>query len=111
MSVSNLARQWEEEARLLDGYGAGEAASAARRHARELTEALRAAEDEEFSVEASKLSGYSPRRLREMLADGSIPNQGQRGRQRIRRADLPRKANRAMADGFDPAKHAAEILR
>ena len=77
MTLHSLAQTWLTEAALLDGYGASEAASAARRHAHELTEAIRTEESEELSIsEAAVASGFSARRLRELLADGSIPNAG-----------------------------------
>ena len=114
MTLHSLAQTWLTEAELLDGYGASEAASAARRHAHELTEAIRTEESEELSIsEAAAASGFSARRLRELLADGSIPNAGEKGRPRVRRRDLPRKrrASTPSANGFDASTHAAEILR
>ena len=112
MSLHDLAQRWEREAELLDGYGATEASAAARRHAAELTEAILTAEEEELSIsQAAAESGYSSRRLREFIAEGSIENSGERGRPRIKRRDLPRKTNgRTTTTTFDAAQHASDIL-
>ena len=111
MTVAELIRRWATEAELLEGYGAAEAASATRRHAQELSEALRAADDEELTLEAAaKESGYSRRRLRELVASGDVPNAGRKGAPRIRRADLPRRPGSTTGHGFDARAHAAEVL-
>lgn len=111
MTPLELARQWEQEAELLEGYGATEAGAAARRHAAQLTAVIRTNDAEELTLnEAAQESGYSKRRLRELVADGSVANAGAKGRPRIRRADLPRKARKTGANGFDAAAHAADIL-
>ena len=111
MTLRKLANRWEQEAEFLDGYGATEAGAAARRHAQELTEAIRTAEDEELTIgEAARVSGYSARRLRDLVAAGTVPNAGRKGAPRIRRRDLPRRASTARAEGFDVTKHAQEIL-
>ena len=111
MTLRELASRWEQEAELLDGYGATEASAAARRHAHELTEAIRTAEDQELTLaEAAHESGYSRRRIRELVASGAIPNLGRKGAPRIRRRDLPMKGSRTSAEGFDASAHAAEVL-
>lgn len=109
-SLLELAHRWTAEAELLRGYGAQEAAAAAERHARELEEAIQAAQDEALTLsEAATESGYSKRRLRELVAEETIPNAGKKGAPRIRRGDLPRKAGRGD-DGFDPVAEAQELL-
>lgn len=93
----DLAARWEREAVLLRAYGCVAQADTAGGHARELREALRAQDGEVLTLaEASLLSGYSVDRLRHLVSDAVIPNAGQRGSPRIRRADLPMKA------GHDP---------
>ena len=68
------------------------------------------AEDEELTLADSAIaSGYSKRRLSELIADGTIPNVGRKGAPRIRRADLPRKA-KAPSNGFDAGAEASSIL-
>lgn len=111
MTIRDLILRWRADAELLRGYGATEAAAAAERHAEQLAEAVQIAADQPLTMtEAVRESGYSERRLREMIADGELPNAGQRGRPRIRRADLPRKASRKDS-GFDAAAEALSIRR
>lgn len=109
-SLLELAERWKADAMFLREHGAGEAAATAERHARELEEAIQAAEDEALTLsEAATESGYSKRRLRELVADETIPNAGRRHAPRIRRGDLPRKAGLGD-DGFDPLAEAQELL-
>ena len=71
---------------------------------------MKRAEDEELTLAESELaSGYSKRRLSELIADGTIPNLGRKGAPRIRRADLPRKA-KAASNGFDAGAEARAIM-
>ena len=111
MTLHDLAHEWQVEAeRLRARYGLEEMAKLCEAHASELSEAIRTAEDEELTIsEAARESGYSTRRLCELVSAGEVPNAGERGRPRIKRADLPRKA-RASAGSFDAAGHAADIL-
>lgn len=105
-----LAERWEREASLLDAYGSTAGAAAARKHAAELLEAVHAIKEEVVTLtEAATASGYSKRRLRELVAEGKLENAGDRGRPRFRRGDLPTKPGRG-ADGFDPAAHARLLL-
>ena len=111
MTLHGLPQKWETEAELLDGYGCVEAAASARRHAHELTEAIRDAENEELTLDqAARESGYSKRRIRELIADKSIRNAGRKGAPRIKRGDLLKKPSMRGAEGFDASKHAADIL-
>ena len=91
-------------------YGQKAAAKVAELHAMQLREALRAASDESLTLaEAAAESGYSKRRLRELVPEGSVPNAGRKGAPRIRRGDLPRKA-KAASDGFDAGAEARAIM-
>lgn len=112
-SLKNLADEWRDRAnnlrRWADAEGAARALEGA---AAELEAALREATDEALTLaEASEASGYSERRLRELLADGTIPNAGRRGAPRIRRGDLPRRAGRTTPTGYDPAADARQLLQ
>lgn len=108
-TLANLTARWRTDADLLEAHGAVEAAATKRRDATELDAAVREAEAEELTLEqARRESGYSERRLRELLADGAIPNAGRRHAPRIRRADLPRKP-RAAGGAFDARAEAAVI--
>ena len=109
-TLLKLASRWKEEADLLRGYGAEEAATATEKHAREVIGAVKRAEDEALTLtEAAAESGFSKRRLRELVSLGEIPNMGRKGAPRIRRADLPRKA-KVASNGFDPGAEARFIV-
>ena len=111
MDVACLADQWEADAEKLREYDQESAAKVAELHASQLREALRAAGDESLTLaEAAAESGYSKRRLREFVHQGSVPNAGRKGAPRIRRGDLPRKA-KAASNGFDAGAEARAIMR
>jgi hypothetical protein len=102
---------WRARAAELERYSPA-AAEAFRVAAGELEQALREAADAELTLgEAARESGYSDRRLRELIADGSIPQAGRKGAPRIRRGDLPRKAKQKDAGTYDAAADAAALLR
>jgi hypothetical protein len=109
---SELVDEWRARASTLQAY-APPAAEAFRRAADELEASLRGAANERLTLEtASEESGYSKRRLREMIAEGRIPNAGRLGAPLLRRADLPKKAQptKPTVSTYDPAVHAAEIM-
>lgn len=82
----------------------------ARESAAELDAALRGAADTELTLDqAASESGYSKRRLRELIASEDLPNAGRKGAPRIRRRDLPRKP-RPAADGFDDDAEARKLV-
>ena len=112
MTLHELAHEWQAEAaRLRTRYGLEEMAKLCEAHAGELSEALRDAAEEALTLgQASAESGYSKRRLRELVAEGSVANAGRKGAPRIRRADLPRKSSKTGAHSFDVAAHAADIM-
>ncbi|HUF69828.1 MAG TPA: hypothetical protein VMM79_14385 [Longimicrobiales bacterium] len=108
MSAAELAMAWRERAGLLERHGAVEAAATCRELAAELTDALKEVADELLTLtEAATESGYSPRRLRELIAEGAIPQAGRKGAPRIRRGSLPRKATTSP----DAAEAASRVLR
>ena len=105
-----MGDQWEADARLLREYGQESAAKVAELHACQLREALQAAGNESLTLaEAAAESGYSTRRLRELVSEGSLPNAGRKGAPRIRRGDLPRKA-KAVSASFDAGAEARAIM-
>ena len=109
-SLHLLADRWREDAATLRAYGKEDAAKAAELHAEQLLEAVREAQDVALTLtEASNESGYSKRRLRELVAEGAIPNAGRKNAPRIRRGDLPRKPG-TRGDPFDPVAEARAIL-
>jgi hypothetical protein len=104
-----LPAAWRARASELRRY-APPAAEAYLCAAQELEEAIRAAQDEQLTLQEAALeSGYSVRRLRELVADGSIPQAGEKGRPRIRRGDLPRRAGAVPASAYDMETDAAEL--
>lgn len=108
---AELPATWRERADLLEAHGAGEAARTCRVLADELEAALRATAEARLTLaEATRESGYSERRLRELLSDGAIPNAGRKHAPRIRRSDLPRKPRTEVGNGFDPASEARRII-
>lgn len=110
MTASELAGLWQADADVLRRRGCAVQAEALERCASELQAALRAENAEALTLaEAARESGYSPDRLRHLVTAGVIPNAGARGRPRIRRADLPRKA-KASAVGFDAIAAADHVL-
>ncbi len=107
----DLADGWEADARKLREYGQESAAKIAELHARQLRDALRGAGEEALTLaEAAAESGYSKRRLREFVSEGSIPNAGRKGAPRIRRGDLPKKAKRQRGGAPSPEAAAVDIL-
>ena len=111
MRPADLPTTWRSRADELEPY-APPVAQAFRRAAEELGEALREAADVELTLsEAARESGYSPRRIRELVAEGRLVNCGRKHAPRIRRADLPRKP-RPNGDGgrYDVDADAASLL-
>jgi hypothetical protein len=110
MTPSELAAQWRQDAETLERY-ASPLADVCRRHADELDAALRSVEDSTLDLTtAARESGYSPDRLRHLVAAGDIPNAGKKGSPRIRRGDLPLKRH-ATGGGFDAEATARDLLR
>jgi len=90
-------------------YADERTAHVCRLHAAELEEAIRTAEDEALTLtHAARESGYSSDHLRHLVADGTIPNAGEKGRPRIRRGDLPMKLG---GDLDEARREARDILR
>ena len=111
-ALLSLADRWRERAADLRTWAAAEgAASALERAAAELDEAVREALDERLTLEQSSAeSGYSKRRLRELVSEGSIPNAGVKGAPRIRRSDLPRKPRTSVSGGYDVGMDADQLV-
>lgn len=112
LSPASLPTAWRDRADELEPY-AGAAAEAFRRAADELEAALREQADEELTLaQAAEESGYSKRRLRELIADGVVPQAGRKHAPRVRRADLPVKPGsngKSTSSAYDAATDAAEL--
>ena len=92
-------------------YGDERTARLFRTLAAELDEAVHETEDELLTLQqAADLSGYTADHLRHLVADGSIPNDGERGQPRIRRRDLPTKPGTSVDAGEDEATRAARSI-
>jgi len=110
--LRDLPEQWRQRAAELRGWAAAEgAACALERAAAELEAALREQAEELLTLqEAAAESGYSARRLRELVAAGQLENVGGKGRPRFRRGDLPRKARAQSAGRYDPREDARSLV-
>jgi hypothetical protein len=100
---------WREEAAVLRRRGATEQAEVLESCADELERAVKLYETEELSLpEASRETGYTYAALQRMMSEGRLPNAGEPGKPRVRRADLPRKPGRGptlrLAEEGKPVK-------
>jgi len=96
--VSVLAARWREDAELLNGHGCVSESKICLKHADELEASLREWESEVLTVaQASEESGYSSGHLRSLIRSELLPadRDGERGRIKIRRGDLPRRPGRS----------------
>lgn len=113
-SLLSLAAEWKAEAqRLRERYGLHDLARLCETHAAELEEQVRQAADDLLTPdEAAEASGYSKRRLRELVAENKLRNAGEHGSPLYRRADLPRKRSGppGSGDGFDAEAEVRSIL-
>lgn len=109
--LRSLADRWRTEAETLARYGDDRGAIVARLHADQLEEAAAEIAAETLTLsEAAAESGYSERRLRELLTSGEIPQAGRKGAPRIRRGDLPKKAGTTAAGEYDADADAHNLL-
>lgn len=94
-ALTTLAARWHDEADVLERHGHERSAAQLHRRAEELETAWRRWWAEELTIaEAAEWTGYSQERLRELVREGTIPDNRPRGSQgeiRVRRCDLPRK--------------------
>ena len=101
--VGALASRWRTEANVLRKRGAVAQAVALESCADELETVLRERDLEALTLQgASEESGYSYSAIQKMVAEGKLPNLGDKNRPRVRRGDLPRKAGqlpRGPSDG------------
>jgi len=110
VTLVELRDRWLSEAAHVRPYNAG-AAHAFETAARELDEAIAAAESELLTLEeAARESHYSADHLRHLVSEGRIPNAGKRGAPRIRRKDLPRRAGAVSTSSYDPAADALRLV-
>jgi hypothetical protein len=110
MTLFELRDRWLSEASHVRPYNAG-AAVAFETAARELEDAMRAMDGEVLTLaEAARESGYSVDHLRHLIASHQISNAGRKGSPRIARKDLPKRAGKVGAMGYDPAADALSLV-
>lgn len=109
--LSGLPASWREKADDLDALAAAAQATSLRWCASQLETALAAAADEALTLEqAATESGYSPERLRKLIADGTIPQAGRKHAPRVKRGDLPSRARRP-ASAYSADEDALRLVR
>ena len=91
MYPADLPAEWRNKAQVVGRFSEG-AAAAFEECADDLQERLRIWQEEPLTLEEAAVeSGYTYSSLQQKVAAGEIPNIGEPGRPRVRRADLPRK--------------------
>ncbi len=107
-AVQDLLAGWLGEAETVERCGHEPTGKLIRRLAAEMEEALKDDRDETLTIaEAALESDYSSEHLRKLVASGTIPNAGEKGRPRIRRRDLPARpatGNRQIGSPEDDAR-------
>jgi hypothetical protein len=80
--------------------------------ATELEQAMRELSGVSLTLqEAARESGYSADHLRHLVATGTIPNAGRRGRPRVRRGDVPTRPGNPHPPAYDAAADALRVVR
>ena len=88
-AIHDLVARWLGEAESVERCGHEPTGQLIRRLAAEVEGALKDDRDETLTIAQAALeSGYSSEHLRKLVASGTIPNAGAKGRPRIRRRDL-----------------------
>ena len=91
--ISQLAGRWRNEARLFHHRGADVQATALESCAADLEQEALLFSSETMTLRVAEAeSGYSYSALEKKVREGTIPNAGKSGAPRIRRSDLPKKA-------------------
>lgn len=108
--LRELAEEWEEEARAFDRYNCDRMAAACRQHAEQLRELAGEFWSQELGIDkATAWTGYSAKRLRALVREGTIRDrrpEGSQARLSFRLGDLPRKpaGARPHPEGEDRAE-------
>lgn len=93
MTLPDLIARWSRAADDLERFGAVAQAQAVRTCVEELRAALADQDAELLTLaQASAASGYSKRRLRELVVEKKLENHGEHGAPRFRRGELPMKS-------------------
>ncbi len=108
---TELASRWRTEAEIFERRGAANQAATLKSCADELEQWMRERELEKLTlVQAAKESGYGYSALQKMVADGRLPNVGEKNRPRMRRCDLPRKPSRLVLIQENGEPDLAEVI-
>jgi excisionase family DNA binding protein len=109
--VEALLSRWRSDAEVLERHGRVDQAERLRARAAEVERAVRDRRGQELTVrEAARESGYSEKRLRELVREGKLPGvSGDGGEVRIPRHALPRKPA-ADRDALSPVDRMADRL-
>ena len=111
-AMRDLVARWRSEAETVERCGHESTGKLIRRLSAEVEEALRHDQDETLTLaEAALESRYSIEHLRKMVAAGTIPNAGERGRPRIRRSDLPSRPTNSRGHLNSPEDDAKNFLQ
>lgn len=110
MNVQPICDRWRDEADLFESRGMEREAQMVRSYADELEAAQREYLYETLTLEqAADEAGRSYDTVQRWVADGTVPNAGEKGRPRVRRCDLlPNVETVADSDG---ARFAEKVLR
>ena len=97
--TSRLSERWRREAGLFRRRGSTTAAEMAESFATELDAEVMEWLDESLTLrEAADYSGYAYSTLEHRVRLGELPNAGETGRPRVRRRDLPLRADGSHVD-------------
>jgi len=112
----SLPGRWRSLAEQQRALGAEAQACTLEWCASDLETALRAWRNEILTLDqAATESGYTTEHLGRLLREGKIPNGGERGAPRIRRADLPRKpgchGGGVATCRTEPIRSASQVVR
>ena len=104
--LSRLAASWRQEAQdFRERYHDDRSARLCEVHASELETAEREVAVEMVTLsEAARVSGYTERHLRALIASGVLANAGRKGAPRLLRSQLPRKVARVPAHALDDVR-------
>lgn len=96
--AGQLCAGWRDRAEFLRSVKAEGQATVFEQCAADLEAAARRWNDELLSPDqAAQESGYSTRRLRELVDEGTLPNHGRKGAPLYRRSEIPQKAGRSLS--------------
>ena len=98
-SLADLPPRWTDEATIFRKRGREDLALFLESYLAELEAEMRNEENEPLTIaQAAAEGGYSEEHLRRLVREEQIPNAGRPNAPRIRRADVPKKPGRSVAN-------------